>query len=188
MTETTDEIIALEHAYDDLTRLVSNIGIDDLAKPTNCPGWDVRALLNHTLGTATMFTLVNAGQAADEDAGDLVGNDPAAALAQARAANLAAWRREGALDGDRTYPWGTFPAGVGLVINVSEIAVHGWDVARATSQAATVDADAARIVYGLYRQMPMDGLRAHGVFGAEVEVPAAAPVQDRLLGVLGRSA
>jgi uncharacterized protein (TIGR03086 family) len=188
MSDTTDEITALEHAYDDLSRVVANLGVDDLTKPTNCPDWDVRALLNHTLGTAAMFTLVNAGQVAGEDAGDLIGDDPAGALAQVRAANLAAWRGEGSLDGDRTYPWGTFPAGVGLVINISEIAVHGWDVARATGQVSTVDADAARVVYGLYRQMPMDGLRAHGVFGAEIEVPATAPVQEQLLGVLGRSA
>jgi uncharacterized protein (TIGR03086 family) len=133
-----------------------------------------------------MFTLVNAGQAADEDAGDLVGDDPVGALARARAANLTAWRAEGALDGDRTYPWGTFPAGVGLVINISEIAVHGWDVARATEQPAAVDPEAARFVHGLYRQMPMDGLRAKGVFGAEIAVPTTAPVSDQLLGVLGR--
>ena len=88
----------------------------------------------------------------------------------------------------RVYPWGTFPAPIGLVINVSEVAVHAWDVAVATDQVAALDAGAAEVVLGLYSQIPLDDLRAHGVFGAEVSVPSSAPVQDRLLGLLGRAA
>jgi len=188
MTGSIDETTALERAYEDLGRVVAELSADELALPTACPGWDVRALLNHTLGAAVMFTLVNSGVAAEEDAGDLVADDAIAALAQTSAANLAAWRHEGAREGERTYPWGTFPAGVGLCINVSEVALHSWDIATATGQEARIDPDVARVVYDLYCQIPMDDLRAKGVFGAEIGVPASAPVQARLLGLLGRKA
>jgi uncharacterized protein (TIGR03086 family) len=186
MTGSTEAITALERAYDDLARVVAGLDGPDLERATDCGGWDVRALLDHTLGTAVMFTLVNAGLAAGEDAGDVVADDPAGALARTSVDNLASWRRDGAQDGERTYPWGTYPAGVALRINVSEIAIHSWDLARATGQEARLDAGVAQIVYDLYRQIPMDGLRAKGVFGAEIAARGSATVQERLLGLLGR--
>lgn len=185
-TAAIDGVVALQSAYDNLAGVVSTLTTDQLALPTNCPGWDVRALLNHTLGTAVMFIEVNAGELAGEDAGDVVGDDAVGAVARTATANLDAWRAPCALDGMRAYPWGTFPATVGLVINVSEIAVHSWDVATATGQAVELDADAAQLVFDLYSNIPLDDLRAHGVFGAEVGVAPSAPVQDRLLGLLGR--
>lgn len=178
---------ALGRAYGELATVVATLGPDDLAKPTCCPGWDVRGLLNHTLGTAVMFTLANAGERAGEDAGDLVGEDAAGAVARVSAANIASWQEEGALEGERHYPWGTFGAPIGLLINVSEIALHSWDVAEATGREARIDADIARAVHGFYSQMPMDEMRARGVFGSEVSVPQSAPVQQRLLGLLGRA-
>jgi uncharacterized protein (TIGR03086 family) len=187
-TPVIDGTAALQRAYDDLAVVASVLTTDQLLLPTNCPGWDVRTLLNHTLGTAVMFAKVNAGEFVGEDAGDVVGDDPVGAVARIAAANLDAWRAPGALDGIRVYPWGTFPAPVGLVINVSEVALHGWDVAAATGQDTALDGEAAQVVYDLYSQIALDDMRAHGVFGAEVEVPASAPVQDRLLGLLGRAA
>jgi uncharacterized protein (TIGR03086 family) len=187
-TAVLDGVTALQRAYDGLAGVVSTLTTDRLALPTNCPGWDVRALLNHTLGTAVMFTRANAGELAGEDAGDVIGDDAVSAVARTAAANIDAWCAPGALDGTRVYPWGTFPAPVGLVINVSEVALHGWDVATAAGQAPELDADVAQVVFDLYRQIPLDEMRAHGVFGAEVSVPPSASVQDRLLGLLGREA
>lgn len=187
-TQGTRATTALERAYDDLASVVAALTTDQLTAPTNCPGWDVRALLDHTLGTAEMFTKVNAGELVGEDAGDVVGDDPRGAVARIAATNLDAWRAPGALDGMRVYPWGTYPAPIGLVINVSEVALHAWDLAVATGRPAAIDSEAAQIVFDLYRQIPLDDLRAHGVFGAEVSVPSSAPVQDRLLGLLGRAA
>jgi len=134
-----------------------------------------------------MFTLVNQGSEVGEDAGDLVGDDAAAAVSEASSANLAAWRQPGALEGDRTYPFGSFPAAATLMINVGEIVVHSWDLARATEQDPTVDPDLATLVYEFYRPIPLDEYRAHGAFGPEVSVPDSAPVAERMLGLLGRS-
>jgi uncharacterized protein (TIGR03086 family) len=187
-SSTPDAITVLERAYDDLAAVVASLTTEQLSLPTNCPGWDVRTLLNHTLGTAVMFTKVNAGELVGEDAGDVVGDDPLGTVERVAAANLDAWRMPGALDGMRVYPWGTYPAPISLVINVSEVALHGWDVAVAADQVAALDAGAAQLVFDLYSQIPLDDMRAHGVFGAEVSVPSTAPVQERVLGLLGRAA
>ena len=69
---------------------------------------------------------------------------------------------------------------------MGEVALHAWDLAEATGQTAIIDSDVAQIVYDFYRQLPMDDLRAGGVYGPEFEVAATAPVQDRLLGFLSR--
>ena len=181
-----DPINALERSYDQLAKVVANLSPDQLALPTACPDWDVRALLNHTLGGGLMYALVNDGQVAGEDQGDVASDDPVGAVARTAEVNLASWRAAGALEGERTYPWGTFPAGAGLLINLGEIAVHAWDLAQATGKRATIDEDTAWLVYDLYANVPMDDLRANGVYGPEIPVPDTAPIADRLLGLLSR--
>ena len=64
--------------------------------------------------------------------------------------------------------------------------MHAWDLAAATGQHATIDDDTAWLVYDFYAYVPMDELRAHGVYGPEVPVPETAPIADRLLGFLSR--
>ncbi len=185
---TIDGVTALERSYDELAKVIANLDAAQLRLPTCCPGWDVRGVLNHILGGALMYTSVNVGEAAGEDAGDVVGDDPVGAVARISELNVASWREPSVLEGDRTYPFGTFPAFAGLVINVGEVALHAWDLARATGQAARLDPDVAQVVYDLYVRVPMDDLRAHGVYGPEIVVPETAPVQDRLLGFLSRQA
>ena len=186
MTTTIDGITALERSYDTLISVVRRVDAASLGEPTNCPEWDVKALLNHILGGALMYIGANNGQRRGEDAGDIVGNDPAPALTEIAATNLASWRTPGALEGARVYPWGTFPAAAGLVSNVGEVALHAWDLAKATGQDATIDPSVAEVVLDFYRQVPMAEMRAHGVYGPEIAVADSAPIQDQLLGFLSR--
>ena len=188
MTDAIDPVTALERSYDELAKVVANLRPDQLALPTTCPDWDVRGVLNHILGGALMYIAANDGRLVAEDGGDVVGADPGLATSEMAAANLESWRRPGALEGERTYPFGTFPAVAGLVINVGEVALHAWDIAKATGQEARLDEGVAAVVLGLYRQVPMDDMRAHGVYGPEIPVPESASVQEQLLGFLSREA
>ena len=188
MTAAIDPVTALERSYDELAKVVADLRPDQLGSPTSCPAWDVRAMLDHILGGALMYIAANDGLLVEEDAGAIVGDDPSIATSEMAAANLDSWRRPGALEGERTYPFGSFPAVAGLVSNVGEVALHAWDIAKATGQEARLDEDVAELVLGMYRQVPMDDLRAHGVYGPEIPVPESAPVQARLLGFLGREA
>jgi uncharacterized protein (TIGR03086 family) len=180
-----DSVTALERSYQHLQKTVANVGVDQLTTASQCERWDLRALLNHTFGAGWMFTLVNQGQAAGEDAGDVVGNDPARACAEIASANVAAWQTPEALDGDRAYPFGTFPAPVALLINVGEIAVHGWDLAKSTGQDATIAPDVAAMLIDFYGSLPLEEFRAHGAFGPEIPVNESAPIADRMLGLIG---
>ncbi len=181
-----DIVLALERSYDQTAKLVADLDETGLRAPSPCAGWDVRATLNHLLGATWMFTLVNQGREAGEDAGDVLGDDPGLAVAAAAKENLASWRQPGAFDGDRTYPFGTFPADFAALINLEEVVVHNWDVATACGLDLTIDEPIAQIVYDWGRSIPLDEFRAHGAFGPEVPVLASASVSDRLMGLLGR--
>jgi uncharacterized protein (TIGR03086 family) len=180
-----DPVTALERAYDSMATATADLGASQMAAPSQCDGWDITTLLNHAFGAGWMFTLVNQGQALGEDSGDVVGSDAALACGELAAANIAAWKTDGALDGDRTYPFGSFPASGALLINVGEIAVHAWDVATSTGQDATIDPEVAALLWDFYNSLPLDAFRERGAFGPAVPVAESAPVADRVLGLIG---
>jgi uncharacterized protein (TIGR03086 family) len=181
-----DVISALEQSYDQMVKLVSELTPAELDGPSPCEGWDVRGTLNHMLGATWMFTLVNQGQAADDDAGDALGDDATLAITAAAKENLASWRQPGAFEGDRSYVFGTFPATGAAMLNLGEVVVHNWDVARATGQELDIDPAVAHMIYDWAVSIPLNDLRNHGAFGPEVAVPDSAPIVDRLVGLLGR--
>jgi uncharacterized protein (TIGR03086 family) len=181
-----DVASALEQSYDQTARLVAGLTPAELEAPSPCAGWDVRATLNHLLGATWMFTLVNQGQAADEDAGDVIGDDASLAVTAAAKENLASWRQPGALEGERSYVFGTFPAKGAAMLNLGEVVVHDWDVAKATGQELVVDPAVGQMLYEWCLTIPLNDFRDHGAFGPEVAVPASAPIIDRLVGLLGR--
>jgi uncharacterized protein (TIGR03086 family) len=133
-----------------------------------------------------MFTLVNQGQAADEDAGDVIGDDVSLAVTAAAKENLTSWRQPGALEGERSYSFGTFPAAGAAMLNLGEVVVHNWDVAKATDRELVIDPVVGHMVYDWGISIPLDVFRDHGAFGPEVAVPVSAPIVDRLVGLLGR--
>lgn len=188
MRGTTVEIIeALDRGWQEGAPLVAGLTPEQLAAPTPCTGWDVRALLTHMVVANGMFTRVNLGQPPHVDGEDDVGFDRLASTwADMGRANVESWRRTG-LTGERTYPFGTFPAELSAILNVGEVLIHGWDLARATGQEATLDPDLVSLVYEMYLSYPLDQYRAYGAFGPEVPVPADSPAADRLLGLLGRA-
>ncbi|OXM53607.1 TIGR03086 family metal-binding protein [Amycolatopsis alba] len=74
----------------------------------------------------------------------------------------------------------------------ADMVVHGWDLARATGQDDTIDPEEVTRMWPGAQAIP-DQMRIPGafgpgivVFGPEVKVPEDAPLQDRLLGLMGR--
>lgn len=65
---------------------------------------------------------------------------------------------------------------------------HGWDLATATGQDATMDPEEVDLLWGSLTGDPQqwDWQRANGWYGPPVPVPDDAPLQDRVLGLLGR--
>lgn len=77
-----------------------------------------------------------------------------------------------------------------------DMVLHGWDLARATGQDGAMDPDDVERLWSITTAIPaelMDKYRAPGAFGPGIEVYGPqvtvaenAPLQDRLLGLIGR--
>lgn len=78
----------------------------------------------------------------------------------------------------------TLEAAIGMFL-LGDVFVHTWDLARATGQDETIDADeAAGMLAGLEQMEEI--LRSSGHYGPKVEAPAGADVQTRLIAFTGR--
>jgi uncharacterized protein (TIGR03086 family) len=67
----------------------------------------------------------------------------------------------------------------------SDVFMHTWDLARATGQHETLDADkCAELLAGMVPHQ--EAMRSSGQYGPRVEVPADADVQTRMLAFIGR--
>jgi uncharacterized protein (TIGR03086 family) len=186
--QATDSTLALQHqANDQAQRLLDGLTEDQLTRPTPCPDWDVRGLLNHLvfLHTATVATV--AGEPMPDGDADLAGPDPIAATKAAIAASADALQRPGVLAQTFQMPWGEM-SGEGLAgILMMDTVIHGWDLAKATDQRALLDPDLCDAVLARGKTMMKDEFRQPGRgFGPEIPVPPDAPACDRLAAFYGR--
>jgi uncharacterized protein (TIGR03086 family) len=183
-----DVIDALEAALATTGTLVAGIAATQWGAPTLCPGWDVRDLTNHLIGGLRIFTAQLTGTDAGGDhEDDWLGDSPAAAYTAAATAVLAAWRTRGVMARTLTISLGDVPAPMAAVIELTEVVVHGLDVAVATGQEDRVDAGQAAALHQLMMGMGMDSFRVPGVFGPAVPAAPGAPAHRQLLAFLGRA-
>ena len=82
-------------------------------------------------------------------------------------------------------PFGAMPGGQFIMVPITDMSVHTWDIAKATGQNTTLDAGLAELGYNVLVNVE-EGGRANGAFGPEVTVPGSASFQDRMLGLSGR--
>jgi uncharacterized protein (TIGR03086 family) len=154
-------------------------GIKDLAGSTPCTEWTVRDLLNHMLETQRYFIGAARGEAGSPPGptpGDVVSDNPGQDLAQARSEVISAFSEEGVIEK-------TMPA---LGIAFADQLLHGWDLARATGQDATMPDGLADAAYNMIHGRFTEEQRK-GVFAPAVPVPDDATPQQRLLGYTGRT-
>lgn len=150
---------------------------DQLDAPTPCEQWDVRTLLNHMLQTQHYFRDSAQGKDAEltPNPPELIGNDPVSRFETARADMLRVFGAHGVVD--QTGPM--------LGIAFSDMLLHGWDLAQATGQDATMPEGLPEAAYQMIHGRFTDEQRK-GVFAPEVEVGRDASAQDRLLAYTGR--
>jgi uncharacterized protein (TIGR03086 family) len=184
---------AFERAVASTAEIVKATPADKLDAPTPCTEWDVRALVNHVIGTLWLAEALFGDQAPRHPMApgglphaDLAGGDPAAAYTEAAAAALAAAAAGDALTRGHVTPLGEMP-GPGLAgFTTLDILVHGWDLARATGQPADLDGRLAAHVLGFAGQALATPESRAGRIGPAVPVAADAPVTARLVAFLGR--
>lgn len=188
-------VAALRGALDGMGELVAGVRPDQWASRSNCPEWDVQALVSHVVFGNRAFTGILSGEAGppqeqirtqrDEDQ---LGDDPVAAWQGSAAGLLAAFDRPGVLEQTFRSPLGPMP-GAGLAgLRITETLVHGWDLARSTGQQPHFDDTVAQNALDFtLRQLPAEASRSAFPFAPAQPAPADAPALDRLAAHLGRS-
>lgn len=168
-----------------------NIGTTPLDAPTPCDAWDLRSLLNHTLGAIDIVVSAVAGDHVLTENGisglageDRIGDDPAAAFAALTDRALGVYRVPGTLDGACASEQGPIPARGAVSVSVMELAVHGWDIGRSTGEEVPIPAELAEPLLAFAREWPhVEGQR--GTLYAPAISGGTTP-SERLLGFLGR--
>ena len=157
--------------------LAENVRDEQLADPTPCAEWDVRALLEHLRG-GPAYLLAATGHDVEPDA------SYRSAVEQC----LIALREPGASQQRCMSPlgfeWSVVDAAAGTFMDQL---VHSWDLAVATGQDRALDPALVDACVAMFLpEMPERG-RAGGLVGPAVPVDADAPPQDRLLAAMGRT-
>ncbi|WP_284574891.1 TIGR03086 family metal-binding protein [Streptomyces sp. 2P-4] len=160
--------------------------------PTPCAEWTVRDLVNHvTAEQLWVPPLVTEGctvaEVGDRFAGDILGDDPAAAWDRAARAAHTAFASPWALERIVSLSYGPSKAAAYCAELTADCVVHAWDLARAVGADDRLPAGLVR--FALDEITPYaDGLAAAGMYGPPLVPPPGADDQTRLLALTGRAA
>ncbi|NUO57986.1 MAG: TIGR03086 family protein [Hamadaea sp.] len=167
--------------------IVRSVSPAQLTDPSPCAGWDVRGELNHLVGGMRVFAAELTGVPAGGDHhDDWLGDDHRAAFAIAYALDQAAWHQPNALDRTVQLSFGPMPAPAAALIHLTELLVHGADLAVVIGRPDLVDDDACDRLLTTMRGMDIEPFRRMGAFGPAQPTSVDTPPHRRLLAYLGR--
>jgi uncharacterized protein (TIGR03086 family) len=159
---------------------------------TPCSQWDVQALVQHLLyeqrWVPPLLEGLSIGQVGDRFEGDLMGEDTSAwpgLLASSIAEAHVAVAQPGALDRTVHLSFGAAPGREYVMQLTADLAIHAWDLARATEQDDTLEPGVVALLLP-WTEANASLLTASGMFGSRIDAGPDAPADVRLLGLLGR--
>jgi uncharacterized protein (TIGR03086 family) len=184
----TDPLPLLSRALDQMSDLLGRVRPEQRGNPTPCSSWDVAALARHVVfelerfEAAARLTQPDRRQAAGEIEGDW-----RVAFDRGAGTLLAAWQEAGDLDATVSLPVGEVPRSFVVSQQLTEYAVHAWDLALAIDHSGQLDEEIAAAALAFASRNLKPEHRGEGkAFGLQVSVADHAPATDRLAGFFGR--
>ena len=178
-----------EQAVAQYRPILAAIKAEQHKSATPCTDWTVEALINHSLATQRFAQAVLGKSGVDPSImGDV--NHPlpaegAEAALDSIANQVLTTLKSINLEETVETPFGSMPGGQFIMVPITDMIVHTWDVAKATGQNTTLNSGLAEVGFNVITMVAPGG-RERGAFGPEVTVPATASFQDRMLGLSGR--
>ena len=164
----------LSDALDQTEAVLAAIPPDALSGRTPCGDWDVARLVAHVVASPRNFIVMASGGQPDWSAEPPLPDDWTAEFRAGADDLLEMWRTAGESASAQSMDWQT-----------AEMAVHTWDLVRATSQSRDLDPAVAQRGLDFMSAALTPEIRGPA-FGPEVSVSADAPVYDRLVAFAGR--
>jgi uncharacterized protein (TIGR03086 family) len=179
---------------EDFERKVAAVHADQWSNQSPCAAWTARDVVDHIVAMHAIM-LQPVGRRLDRERS--AAGDPVAAFREARAEVEAVLGDPELAKVECDTPAGrmTVEEQIDRVVS-DDLVMHGWDLARATGQDDTMHPDDVTRLWSITTGVPaelMEKYRTPGafgpgveVYGPEVYVDPTAPLQDRLLGLIGR--
>lgn len=165
--------------------LIHTVRDEEFGLPTPCAAWTVRDIVNHLVTVAWYLVQLSEGERFGwgevDQSIDRLGDDPGATY-DALTNKVIEWKREQLTPSSLN---DVEKAGGSIV----DVLAHYWDLSKALGRSTQLEADAVEIAWEVALAHVSDKDRSddpHARFGPAVGVPDDAPLQDRLLGHLGR--
>jgi uncharacterized protein (TIGR03086 family) len=183
---TTGQLYA--RAMRETERFIGNIRPEQWSDATPCTEWTIRDVVNHIVGenlwAVEIFLGKTMADVGDRLDGDLVGDDPSGAYARSVPPASSAAEASGAMETTCHLSFGDFPGSEYASQLFLDTLIHGWDVAIASNQDATLNPDLVQACLPIAQRIT-EQWRSSGVFGEKLETPGAS-AQAQLLALLGR--
>lgn len=184
-TTTTDWLRLQKQAHREFaTRLAA---VSDWNAPTPDEDWNVRDLVTHVIEEQQWVPQLLAGRTLTQAKKELapLGDDLVAEWRLYSLAATSAWDAA-APDAQVMLSYDTVPVADYLREQVSDVAIHSWDLARAVGAPEKLDDDLVAAVWTVFEPQ-RDTLVASGLYAPPVPLPDDAPLQSRLLAITGRN-
>lgn len=177
-----------------LTKVIDAVGnlIDAtpdsaLGSPTPCAEFSVQDLNDHLLMVVRRIAAIGRGEHWSTVSREYQDAGWAESYREAAEEATLAWTDAGLLGQIHEVPWGEMPGAPLMLAYTGEVAVHGWDLARATGAEFHLDDELLRGALECAKFIPAEGRDSEEIpFGAVVDPGADAPVLDQLAGWMGR--
>jgi uncharacterized protein (TIGR03086 family) len=170
--------------------IVAAVQPAQLARPTPCAEYHVRALLSHIVGGLNRIAIVGEGGdglAVPARADGVPDDGWLAAYQAARSRVTAAWADDAKLDAVVEVPWGKVPGRIAVSGYVLEILTHGWGPGPGHRPATELDPELASWVLVVARRiLPPEPRGGEVPFGPVIPVPPGAAPYAQLAAWLGR--
>ena len=189
-----DNAVDLGPAARRLADLVANVKDDALDRPTPCPAYSLGDLIEHVGGMALAF--IAAGR---KERNAYNGVPPPGDASRLRAdwreriprdlmALAPIWADPGSWTGMTQIAGDETPAEIVGLVLADELAVHGWDVARASTQAYACEPEILEAALKFLQMFASPDAPAgpEVAFGPARILLEEAPMLDRVVGLAGR--
>jgi uncharacterized protein (TIGR03086 family) len=184
-----DSLDLLQVADHRLMSLVEVLEEPDLALPTPCASWDVRALLSHVVATIDAFSDAVDGAGGPTEAelfsgADRVGSDPVGVTHATVDRAHRAWSSVTDWDASLTTVLGPMPAVQAISIVTYSNLLHSWDLGNALGRRVEFDDSEAQLAEAVGGRL-VPAMRP-GLFGPEVSISETASATERVVAFSGR--